>query len=146
MQLHIINEAVASDEYLDNNKMIDRLVKEYKDYGNLIVAYDFDHTVFDTDNTGASHEQVIELLKVCGDMGFTLIVFTCRGPEEYDKVKKFLNDNEIPYDYINEDAPSTTFEKSDKKIFYNIFLDDRVGLKSAYEILVGVIYKLRGGE
>lgn len=143
MNIDIIEQDVASDQFLDNNNAIDRLIEEYYKRGNLIVAYDFDHTVYDTDNTGKSHEQVIELLKACGEMGFKMIVFTCRPPEEYEIVKQYLESREIPFDRINEEDPDIDFPKTDKKIFYNIFLDDRAGLKSAYEILVAVIDTLR---
>jgi len=130
----------TKDKYFNDETTVNRLVEEWEKYGKLIVAYDFDDTVFDYDKSGATYEQMIELLKVCKKMGCTMIVFTCRPFEQYDIVENYLKEKGIPYDFINENDPTVEFETS-RKIFYNIFFDDRAGLKSAYEIMVRTIEK-----
>lgn len=130
----------TKDQYFNEHAAVDRLLHEWEKHGKLIVAYDFDHTVYDCDNEGATYDQMIELLRVCKKMGCSMIVFTCRSFEEYDIVEGYLKENNIPYDFINENDPSTEFETS-RKIFYNIFFDDRAGIKSAYEIMVRTIEK-----
>lgn len=145
MDINFVNSDYARDTYLNNENVINRLIKDHKEYGRTIVAYDFDNTVYSKEPNETCY-QIIELLKVCKEMGFILIVFTCRPETEYDFVKNFLNINNIPYDFFNCDADFISFPKNNKKIYYDIFLDDRAGLKSAYESLVGFIYKLNGGE
>ena len=130
--------AFTMDEYFNEHKAVDRLVEEWEKHGKLIVAYDFDNTVFDYDKKGATYNQMIELLKTCKKLGCTMIVFTCRSFDQYDVVEEYLKDKGIPYDFINENDPSVEFETS-RKIFYSIFFDDRAGIKSAYEIMVRTI-------
>lgn len=47
-----------------------RLLEEYKKYGELIVAFDYDNTIFDYHNNGGDYSCVIELLKRCARLGF----------------------------------------------------------------------------
>lgn len=127
----------AKDKYLQIENAVNRLLEEWDKYGYLVVAFDFDDTVY---SPNSSHEQVIELLKACKEMGCILIVFTCRDENEYDFVDNYLKSIDLQYDYINENCPEVKLDTS-RKIFYNIFLDDRCGLSSAYETLVRVLYK-----
>lgn len=46
-----------------------RLLEEYKKYGKLIVAFDYDNTIFDYHNNGGDYSCVIELLKRCARLG-----------------------------------------------------------------------------
>lgn len=131
---------LAKDEYFDEEAVINRLLEEWEKYGKLIVAYDFDNTVYDLYKNGSTYDQLIELLKTCKQMGCVMIVFTCRPIEEYEIVENYLKENDIPFDYINENDPSIEFNTS-RKIFYNIFFDDRAGLKYTYELMVRTIEK-----
>lgn len=126
----------ANDTYLQNDNLVNRLINEWDKYGYLIVAFDFDDTVY---SENGKHEQVIELLKACKEIGCILIAFTCRDENEYDFVDSYLKSVGIEYDYINENYPEVKLDTS-RKIFYNIFLDDRCGLSAAYETLVRVLY------
>jgi hypothetical protein len=103
-----------------------RIIKNLwiKKHGKLIVAYDFDHTVFDPDNIGYVYNDVIDLLRIAKKKGCHLIVSTTRSDSEHGFIKKYLNDNSIPFDVINEGLS-----------FYDILLDDRAGLPSAYYCL-----------
>ena len=138
MDIKIIDKDICKDAYMDINRCANRLYNEYKEYGNLIIAYDFDDTVY-SEFGNTEHDQMIELLQICNKLGFELIVYTCRPEEEWEFVREYLSKNNIPFSKINDESNSTTFPKSRQKIFYNIFFDDRAGLKSAYESLVGCI-------
>jgi len=124
-----------SNSYLSDEKALLRLLTEHKKYGSLTVAYDFDNTVYDYHNEGHDYSPVIELIRECKECGFYLIVFT--GEEDTNKVKTFLNDNDIPFDAINENPPF--FKSNSRKIYSNILLDDRAGLYSAYWQLKNVV-------
>ena len=62
------------DFYLNNNNCTQRLINEYKKYGKLIVAYDFDNTVYDFHSKGYKFNKIIDLIRECYDLNFYLIV------------------------------------------------------------------------
>lgn len=118
---------------------INRLKTEYKKYGYLVIAYDFDDTVHALHNPVCESTIIptintIKRLEKIFHNTCTFIVFTCRPEEEYEYVKSFLNSRDIPYHYINENDPKINL-KTSNKIFYNIFLEDRAGLQETIEIL-----------
>ena len=91
------------DPYLDNTYATKRLVAEFEAYGSIVVAYDFDDTVFDFHKKGRSYQKVIELLRKAKTHGCYLICWTAN--EDLDFVKNYLLENGIPFDAINEDPP-----------------------------------------
>jgi len=131
----------GEDFYLDEENAYQRLKEEYEKYHTLIVAYDFGNTVFDYNNKGITFQNVVELLKVCKEIGCHLSVFTSDDDDSIQDVKNYLDENNIPYDSINEHPDSIKFKS--KKIYYNILLDDRAGLPSAYRVLSRVAYGAR---
>lgn len=130
------------DFFLDDKNCIERLFEEWKKYGSLVISYDYDNTVFDYYKKGHTFEKVIELIRECKKMGFHLTVFTSCGDDRFDDIKKYLRENDIPFDAINETPEFIPFKG--RKVYYNILLDDRAGLSSAYDQLWKVIYYIRG--
>ena len=114
-------------------------MREYDKYNGLVVAYDFDNTVNDYHNAGDNYVEVIELIREAKVMGCYLIVFTAEVNTK--KVKKFLKENNIPFDAINKNPPFR--ESKARKIYYNVLLDDRAGLRSAYEQLKAVFDRVK---
>ena len=129
------------DFYLDNQNAVSRLVNEWKTHGKIIIAYDFDNTVYDYHKEGHSYEQVISLLQECKKFGAYCVVFTAKADEEFPEMIHYLDENKIPYDAINDNVPVVSF--NGRKIYYNILLDDRAGLKASYDILKEALYKVR---
>jgi hypothetical protein len=123
-----------TDPYLVPGTSTLRLVKEWEKHGKLIVAYDFDGTVHDYHGEGHQYDKVIALLRECKKMGCYLIVFSTSEPERHDFIKNYLDRWDIPYDSVNENMPGLPFKGG--KIYYNILLDDRAGLDSAYSSLL----------
>lgn len=121
--------------YLYDSVCVGRLLDDYEKHGTLYVAYDFDNTVYDFHAKGHDYSEVIDLLRECKALGFFLTVFTAE--QDTDKVKDYLDWNAIPYDAINENVPF--FNSEAKKIYFNILLDDRAGLRSAYDQLGTVV-------
>ena len=112
-----------------------RLVDQYKRNKQLIIAYDIDDTVRPFHSaTCATIESSIRAAKHV--LGAYLIVYTSNP--DIDGVKKYLNDNDIPYDSINENAPFAP--TSGGKLFYNLLLDDKAGLAQADSVLRDLIY------
>ena len=115
---------------------ITRLVKEYETHGKLVVGFYFDNTIFDVHNNGGNYSMVIGLLKKCKELGFILCLYTAELREDWLKWKiDYCKHFGIEPDYVNESPllPGT------KKPFFNILLDDRAGLESAYLILKHVV-------
>lgn len=130
------NVGYVTDTYMHRQHCIQQLINDYHKYGRIIVAYDFDDTVRPDDGCDCSY--VTELLAECSKIDERyMICFTCRT-EPYDEVISYLDSNGIRHDKINDNADDIEFETS-RKILYSVFLDNRAGLKSAYEILVGFL-------
>lgn len=130
------------DYFLNDTHCVERLVTEYKKYGNLIVAFDYDNTIFDYYKMGESFNNVIELLQECKKLNFHLICFTSCDGDRFPEIIDYMNKNNIPFDGINETPDFIPFKG--RKVYYNILLDDRAGLSASYDILWKVIYTIRG--
>jgi hydroxymethylpyrimidine pyrophosphatase-like HAD family hydrolase len=126
------------DFYLDEKNCIDRLVKEWTDYREIVLAVDFDDTLFDFHKKGRTYENVIELIKRCQSIGCYTVIFTANDDTEHHKfIKQYLLDKGIKVETINENVPSVPFKT--RKVYYNALLDDRAGLKASYDILLKVV-------
>lgn len=108
----------------------ERLRKDYLEHGSLFVAFDYDNTVFDYHNQGIKYDKVIDLLRTCRALGFTLILFTGNEGAQLEMIENDLRNRDIPYDLINENPLMKT-----RKPYYNILLDDRAGLFESYKNL-----------
>lgn len=119
------------DFYLNPENSQNRLMEEYRKYGSLVVAFDFDDTVYDFHKKGRLYNDVILLLKKLKKLNCYLICWT--GQENLGFVASYLRANKIPFDSINEDPP---FNKTkSKKVYANAYLDDRAGLYQVYNEL-----------
>lgn len=119
------------DEYLVPNSSFLRLYDEYKKYGSLVIAFDFDNTVYDFHKKGHTYEMVISLLRKLENIGCHLICFTAN--EDIGFVHSYLLTHNIPYDSVNENPPF--FKSNQPKIYFNALLDDRAGLLQVYSEL-----------
>lgn len=116
--------------YLNHEVCVRRLHDWHTKNGTLIVAFDFDNTVYDFHNKGHNYDEVILLLQKAKRAGCYLIVFT--GNQDEQLIHSFLEAKGIPFDTINEHAPFLDDKsKNARKIYYNILLDDAAGLQSA---------------
>lgn len=132
---------LPSDPFLHRHVCISRLIEEYDRYGQLIVAYDYDNTVFDYYGKGHTFNKVIEIIRTCKKFGFHLTVFTSCNEDRYEEIKKYLKENNIPFDSINETPDYIPFKG--RKVYYNILLDDRAGLAEAYAQLHSVLWHVK---
>lgn len=128
------------DYYLTENNIYNRLLKEYNRYGKIIIAYDFDDTIFDFHKEGRNYNDVINLLKRWKDDA-VFICFTASKPERYGDIWKYIINNDIPCDYLNEGVPG--LPNGEKKVYYNVLIDDRAGLGEVYGILNKLINKIK---
>ena len=129
------------DPYINDLESIKRLVNEWVKHKSLIIAYDYDNTVFDFHNKGYEFDFVIDLLRESKQYGAKFIVYSCSPDSRHDEMREYLNSNNIPFDTINKNV--VELHGGLGKLFYNIFLDDRAGLKSACSILSSAITVMR---
>ena len=123
------------DYYLNKENTFKRMMDEYQRYGSLVVAYDFDNTVYDFHGNGWQFENMIDLLQHLKSIGCYLIVFTANEDENF--VKKYCKINKIPFDAINENP--SFYQSNSRKIYYNVLLDDRAGLRETYDLLTRLV-------
>lgn len=116
--------------YADADACAQRLFNNYKEHGKLIIAFDFDNTIFDYHNTGGDFSEVIALLQECNMYNFTMVLFTSNEGERLEFCKKFCAEHNIRIDYVNESPVMPT-----RKPFYSLLLDDRAGLGCAMRTL-----------
>ena len=90
------------------------------------VAIDFDGTIVENifPEIGAIKQNVVDKMREWYEQGHTIIVWTCRTDQYAEEARKFLDDNEIPYHYFNEN-PTSPLGDWCRKILADVYLDDR---------------------
>ncbi|MHB1419308.1 MAG: hypothetical protein ACYCX4_06910 [Bacillota bacterium] len=91
-----------------------------------VVAVDFDSTITDGDinHIGSVRPYCREVLVAMREQGIKVIIWTCRAGDYLEEAKKFLKDNDIFYDKINENIDDLGFTTS-PKIYADLYIDDR---------------------
>lgn len=88
------------DTFFADSALLEKLKVHYHNYGKIIVAYDYDDTIAPT-YMSKSCDDVIALLKELKPYA----VFICYTSNHYpEKVKEYINDNDIPCDAFNENV------------------------------------------
>ena len=116
-----------------------RLLWEYQNYDRLIVGVDFDNTIRPV-KPDSSCEEVIELLRRCSkDPKITLCLWSISVSQEEEQEKlDFCESLGITIDYVNY-SPFRIGRYVTEKQYFNVLLDDRAGLESAYNNLKYVL-------
>jgi MoaA/NifB/PqqE/SkfB family radical SAM enzyme len=133
---------LGMDTFCSTNNAILRLYREWEKHKKLMVAVDFDDTIFDFHKKGNDHSMVINILKKCNELGFYVTIFTASKPERYDFIRNHMKELGVKIDAINENVVQLPYGNNGK-IYYNILLDDRAGLGQAYTTLLSVIEMIR---
>lgn len=130
------------DYYLSENNCYQRLENEFKKYRKLIFCVDFDDTIYDFHKIGRQYNDVIELLHKWENYS-EVIIFTCNGEEKYSEIEQYLKSNKIKYKGINCDS---SVPVKGRKIYGNVYIDDRGGLPFIYRMLEKLITKIEKEE
>lgn len=137
----IYSEAPVSEKlsmFLTKQEKVDELLLRYQRYGTLVIAVDHDNTIFDYSNRGVDFSPLHQLLKRAKSVGCKIVIYTARHKSEFYLITEFCNDIGLEYDAINEDVIKLKMPTSGK-IMYNIFLDDKAGLRETFEVLQATI-------
>jgi len=131
---------MITDPYFSHDLSVKRLLDVYKKHNTLFIAIDFDDTFYDCHNQGYKFNNVIQLIKDCNNLNFKVTIFTASKPSRFQLMLDYCDQIGIKVEGINKN-PENLPEGigSSGKIFYNLLLDDRAGLDSAYKILKEVV-------
>lgn len=123
-----------SDPYTDTTRCVQRLTDEWRKYGKIILALDYDDTIFDFHSKGYIYPEVIQTVRLAAKQGAYVCIFTGSPPEKYPQIRARCAELDIPVDSINENPFPMPFGNHGK-MYYNLLLDDRAGLGQSLEIL-----------
>ena len=124
------------------NKYEERLLNEWKKHDTIIIGVDVDDTILPYRENFTDVHKVINLVIECVKTGAKVIIYTGSVKERYKEILEYCAKVGIKVDAINENL-ITPFGDN-RKIYANIYLDDRSGLNESMEILESVLYKYRG--
>jgi len=134
---------MINDPFLDNTRAYLRLLEEYNRHKSLVIAVDMDNTLFDYHSKGYKFPALIKLLQDCNKIGFKIVIFSGSAKERHPFIREYCEKIGVKISGINQDVidwhKDKSLDWSSSKIYYNIFLDDRAGLASAYEVLRGLV-------
>jgi len=120
------------------NWQLQRLVDEWVQHDRIIIAVDFDDTIFPFRLVTDQHEERIErtraLLRHCAAIGARIVIHTASASDRYGFIRDFCEAHGIHVEAINENLPGLKYGNSGKP-YANIYLDDRAGLEAALDIL-----------
>ena len=134
-----------TDPYTITDTCVDRLLREYHIHKRLIVALDFDDTVFDYHGTGDHYTSVLEIIRECQSLGFYIVLFTGSDKTQWSAQCEYLSKKGIVVDSINKNPITLPFGNYGK-VYFNILLDDRSGLGQSIEILSRTVTAIKMGE
>jgi hypothetical protein len=135
------------DKYLQPNSSYNRLCEEYEKYGSLIVCCDFDDTLYDFHKVGNSYDQVKQLVRDLHSIGCKIIIWS--GSENINDMDLYLKEENIPWDSINENLQingNWVSGKDSRKVYANVYIDDRAGLYQVYTELSNLVNKYKNGN
>lgn len=134
-------------EYFDKNPeslpYLERLEEEWRTYGKIIIACDYDDTISPWKMQNRDFKRVFEVLKFAKETGAFVVIFTACKEDRYAEITKYCLDNGLEIDGINK-TPIDLPYGNDKKIYANVFIDDRAGLNESLNILEFAMYRIRG--
>jgi len=133
---------MISDPFFNFNRCYERLVEDYKKHNSLLVAFDYDNTIYDYHKKGYQFNEVINLLRRCQALEFTLILFTSNEGDDLTKAVDYVtNQLNIKGFYVNESPIN-----NNRKPYFNILLDDRAGLGTSYALLYRLLNEIHTKE
>ena len=128
--------------FLREHSQFSNLLNTYKKYGKLIIAVDFDDTIRDY-ITGEINWDICNLIKRWVPHA-EIIIWSCRTEEDYDFIWSVCAEAGFVPNRINEQSPISGYDS--RKVFANVILDDKAGLKEVYNTLTELIDYIDGGR
>lgn len=133
---------MENDPYLNTDNCVDRLYKEYVKHKRLVLAVDFDDTLYPFHGTNYNCEKLISIVKEAQKAGFYITIFTASRNERHPFILEYTKSIGIIPDSINKNPIDLPFG-NEGKIYYNLFLCDRAGLAESFRILRKLLDKIK---
>ena len=118
------------------SKYTERLIKEWRSYGKIIIAVDFDSTIspYPTIDNDEDIMRCVKLLQRARSIGAYIVIHTCCAVGRYEDILGFCKNNGIEVDSVNKNPIELPFGHQNKP-YANVFLDDRAGFIETMNIL-----------
>lgn len=121
-----------------------RLYEEWKQHSKIIIAVDYDDTIFPYKNSNQEQcNRVLDIVKRAAEIGAYILMFTSCNKERFKEIIQYCRERGLKLDSINRNPIELPYGKNSKP-YYNILLDDRAGLEESLSILNEVMYKIAG--
>lgn len=122
----VIDKMSASYEAPDMDERLNDLI-DLRGQQHKFLAVDFDGTLCIPHQFPGFGQPNTELIESLGDWWRhdymnRIIIWTCRDGDHVSTMREWLKDNNVPYDFINENP---IVEFGGRKIFANRYIDDR---------------------
>lgn len=128
------------------NKYVERLIKEWLAYGKIVLACDFDDTIypwgFKTEEDLKFMIEVIRVVNLAQEVGVYLALWSACAPDRYDELRDWCTKMQTHVDSINENPIPLPYGNN-RKMYYNHLLDDRAGLEQALDMLEYACYRVQ---
>ena len=133
-------DKIMKDPYLSYNNFINRIIEEFNKYKSLIIALDFDDTINDFHKKGYTYDYIIDLLKWYADNNYAkIVIFTASKEDRYPEIENKCKEIGLKIEGINIDLIEG---QGGRKIYANVFVDDRAGLGYSYKALYRLYEKI----
>lgn len=135
---------VVCDPFMDEDRVLCRLRDEFKRYGKIIIAYDYDYTINNNQGEPYEYPALIQLLKDWRAYAH-FICYSASPKNRFPTMRARLVELDVPLDFINENIPGVQVPQR-AKIYYSILLDDRAGLGECVRILRRLLNEIKLDE
>jgi len=124
----------------------DKILEDaYNEHGDIIVAFDFDNTVYDFHKKGVNYTPIIKLLQECKKLGFKLICFTANQGERVTFIKLYIQEV-LGLSDVRINHNIVPGHNNSLKPYANIYLDDKAGLNESYYRLNKLVIKIKKSQ
>lgn len=131
------------------NKYIIRLVTEWNKYGKIALAIDFDDTLcpwgFRSKEDLEEMDKLISIVKKAKEIGAYITIWSACSSDRFPEITEYCKSKGLEIDSINTNPIELPYG-NDRKIYANIYLDDRAGLNEALNILEKAMYLVRSNQ
>ena len=119
----VYNVFLQKHEELSSKEGITQIIKMPKKH--IFYSFDFDGVIVKNEfpRIVTINAKIVNKMRTMrNDFGKIIIINTCRSGDYENKMYRFLLENSIPFDFINENP---FFETGSRKIFAHQYYDDR---------------------
>jgi hypothetical protein len=130
----------GKNNFTNQDFTLSRLKREYDEHGKLVIAFDFDNTIYDYHLQGLDMQDTILALALTHRLGNEVFCFTANNDHKLVKEVSLKMLNFVPK--INESSLDHLF--GSRKPFFSLLLDDRAGLNCALRTLNQINFYIQG--